>query len=229
MNKNNHIIIAIDGPAASGKGTVARNLAAALGFTHLDTGKIYRAVGKKLAELMPGFENIPLNSKEFQEFAKIAYSIARGITIDDTKRTDLETEVVGRYASVVSAIPEVRKALLDFQRNFAKKGANTVGGTVLDGRDIGTVIVPNANFKFYITASPDVRANRRFLQLQKAGKPVTEEAVLQDILERDKRDSERKTAPLKPAADAKVIDTTNLSVDEVFETCLKLVKSSQSA
>jgi cytidylate kinase len=214
---NKNTIIAIDGPAASGKGTIAKRLAKYLGYAHLDTGKLYRVVGYKISQKYPN-----LTPEIADTIHSEAAEIAASITTQDTELAELETETVGRYASIVSAMPQVREALLKFQQNFAQTPPNGLKGAVLDGRDIGTVIAPDADFKFFITASADTRANRRFLQLQSAGKSVTEAAILQDILARDKRDMERKTAPLKPADDAVIIDTTNASIDEVFEQVLKI-------
>lgn len=225
MNKNNNIIIAIDGPAASGKGTIAKKLAAKLGFSHLDTGKLYRAVGYKTAQILPNFDNLPANTPAL---VQQAIEIAKNLSHEDTNNPNLETEEVGRYASVVSAIPEVRTGLLAFQQNFAKNPPNNSNGAVLDGRDIGTVIAPDADFKFFITANAEIRANRRFLQLQSTGKTVTEAAILQDILARDKRDMERTSAPLKTAEDAIVIDTSNASIEEVFERCFNLINKANS-
>ncbi len=183
--------MAIDGPAAAGKGTIARAVAAAFGFGYLDTGLLYRAVGR---EVLEGAE--PL-------------AAARALTVEDLARDGLRTSDVGAAASKVAAIPEVRVALLDFQRAFARRA----GGAVLDGRDIGTVICPDAEAKLFVTASDEVRALRRWQELRDAGEEITAEEVLETLRERDARDSARAAAPLKPAGDAIVLDTTALSIE----------------
>lgn len=217
------MLIAIDGPAASGKGTVARMIAAHLGLEHLDTGRLYRLVGFNLLKL-PEF-SIQSSAKSTKslnsELFILATEIAKKLDISDISSEELETEEVGRAASIVSAIPEVRAALLEYQRNIAKSPK----GAVLDGRDIGTVICPNADYKFYITATPEARARRRFLQLQAKGKDVKEAEILKDIISRDERDSGRSVAPLMPAIDAIYIDTTDMSAEQVFEKVKEVVTS----
>jgi len=190
------IIIAIDGPAASGKGTLARKIAKHFGLQYLDTGSLYRAVALKVLECESD-----------------AIKVAKNLTIEDTKSPKLRGEEVGNLASQVSAIPEVRQALLDFQREFSLQGA------VLDGRDIGTVVCPNADIKFYITASVDIRAERRAKEL---GGDI--EIIKKDLAERDKRDMERAVAPLKPADDAVIIDTSNMNIDIVFDRAVGIIK-----
>lgn len=208
------MLIAIDGPAASGKGTIAKMIATHFGLEYLDTGRLYRLVGFELLQL-PEFRiqssenNKSLNS----ELYSLATNIAKNLDTTNINSEQLETEEVGRAASIVSAIPEVRAALLDFQRRIAKHPK----GAVLDGRDIGTVICPNANFKFFITAKPEVRANRRYLQLKAKNKNITEDQVLADIIARDQRDSNRQIAPLIPAIDAISIDTSDIGINDVFE------------
>lgn len=182
--------VAIDGPAAAGKGTISKAVAAHFGFAHLDTGLLYRATGRRVLE-----GEAPLDA-------------ARTLTPEDLQRDDLRTAAVAQAASKVAAIPEVRAALVDFQRAFAV----LMGGAVLDGRDIGTVICPDADVKLYVTASDAVRAERRFLELSGNGADVTREGVLADLRERDARDSERATAPLKPAEDAVVLDTSGMGI-----------------
>ncbi len=176
--------VAIDGPAAAGKGTIARAVAAHFGFAHLDTGLLYRAVGAKGGDPV-------LAAKSLQPV--------------DLERDDLRTGEAGQAASCVAVIPEVRSALVDFQRRFARAD----GGAVLDGRDIGTVICPEAEVKLYVTASAEVRAHRRWAELG-----GDEAAVLAEVMERDARDSGRTTAPLRPATDAVVLDTSALTIEQ---------------
>ena len=184
--------VAIDGPAAAGKGTIGRALASRFGFAHLDTGLLYRATGRRVL------------AGEAPEAA------ARGLTPDDVAHPDLRTGEVAEAASTVAAIPAVRAALLDFQRGFARRE----GGAVLDGRDIGTVICPSAEVKLYVTASDAVRARRRFEELRAAGHDVTPDGVLADLKARDARDSSRADAPMRAADDAVRLDTTEMSIDE---------------
>ncbi len=191
--------VAIDGPAAAGKGTISRAVAARFGFAHLDTGALYRAVGVK-AE---GEGGDPV-------------AAARGLTPADLAREDLRTLAAGQAASKVGVIPEVRQALLEFQREFARRD----GGAVLDGRDIGTVICPEAEVKLFVTASAEVRAHRRWLEV--GGDAA---AVLAEVVARDARDMNRAEAPLKPAADAVVIDTSTMSIEAaVAAACDEIAK-----
>jgi cytidylate kinase len=203
------MIIAIDGPAASGKGTLAKKLAAHYGFRHLDTGLLYRAVA--LAILSAGHKPTERDK-----------AIAAAKTIDPATfdETALKRYDVGEAASVVSAVPEVRAALFDLQQNFAKAPP----GAVLDGRDIGTVICPNADVKIFVTASPEVRAYRRTMELRGRGENADEKAVLADILARDERDRSRSAAPLVQAADAHLLDTSALDIDGSFKAALALVE-----
>lgn len=194
--------VAIDGPAAAGKGTVSRAVADVFGFAHLDTGLLYRATGAKTFEGLSPIE------------------AAQALTADDLQRDDLRSGDAGQAASRVAAIPEVREALVDFQRAFARRN----GGAVLDGRDIGTVICPDAEVKLYVTASDAVRAKRRFAELHAAGEDVTFEGVLSDLRERDERDSARAAAPLKPAPDATIIDTSDMSIDDAVAQVIALIK-----
>ena len=191
-------IIAIDGPAASGKGTVSKAISEKLQFNYLDTGKLYRAIGAKYLE---GHEPI---------------SAAQNLDNNDLKIYDLQKPEIAQVASEIALIPEVRAALLQFQRNFSKK----LPGAVLDGRDIGTVVCPDAKVKIFLTASLKSRANRRYFELVKQDSKINLESILDQIRQRDERDQKRRTSPLIAAVDAKVIDTSELSikeaVDEVF-------------
>lgn len=204
------MIIAIDGLTAAGKGTLAKRLAAALGFAHLDTGLLYRAVGAKL-----------LASGSDPHDPAVAEAAALALDAGDLAAEGLRQEAIGRAASVVAAIPAVRAALLAFQRRFARQPP----GAVLDGRDIGTVICPDAPVKLFITARPEIRAQRRFNELQARGESATYPAVLRDLQERDARDQARGTAPAKPAEDAIVLDTSDLTADQVFARALEIVRS----
>jgi cytidylate kinase len=194
--------VAIDGPAASGKGTISRAVAAHFGFAHLDTGLLYRAVGRRV---IAGEDPV---------------AAARGLAAEDLARDDLRGAAVAQEASKVAAIPEVRAALVDFQRAFAARS----GGAVLDGRDIGTVICPDARVKLFITASDEVRADRRWAELRASGSAMTREEVLDDLRRRDLRDSTRADAPLRAAEDAKLIDTTALSIDEAVQRAIGFVE-----
>ena len=207
------MLIAIDGPAASGKGSLGRRLAKHLGLDYLDTGKLYRYVGYKLIE--EGYDLDDITIKEKEVSAK-AVEAANNIDITDIEQRNLGSEKIGKYASVASAIPEVRDALLDFQRNVAKSKR----GAILDGRDIGTVVCPDADYKFFITANIEIRAERRHKELQNKGNEVIYTSVLDDLKQRDDRDSKRAIAPLKPSVDAIFVDTTTLNADEVFELVL---------
>ena len=203
------MIIAIDGPAASGKGTIGRRVAAHYQLRHLDTGLIYRAVAKALLD-----GGHPLDD------AERAVEAAR--TLDPAKFDDhaLKSHAVGEAASITSAIPEVRAALLAFQRDFAA----TPPGAVLDGRDIGTVICPLADVKIFVTAAPEERARRRAAELRAQGETVDDAAVLADILRRDQRDRTRAVAPLKPALDALLLDTTALDVEQAAAAAINIVE-----
>ncbi len=200
------LTVAVDGPAASGKGTISKAVAAYFGFAHLDTGLLYRAVG---AQMLLGQD--PL----------VAAQMLQAEDIDAEK---LRNSQVAQAASKVAAIPEVRAALLDFQRAFARRA----GGAVLDGRDIGTVICPDADAKLYVTASDEVRAKRRFLELSGKGQDVTQEGVLEDLRARDKRDRERASAPLKPADDAVIIDTSDLSIEDAVAVAIAKIEASRA-
>jgi cytidylate kinase len=202
------LIIAIDGPLASGKGTLARALAHHYGLPHLDTGALYRATALKL--INNGIE--PNNEIE-------AVKAAQSLDLSLLENPDLRSAKTGAGASVVAAMPEVRKALYDFQVNFA----NQEGGAVLDGRDIGTVICPNADFKFFVVADPRERAERRHKELLEKGEDIPLETLVAQIVERDERDSTRKDAPLTMADDAHLLDTTGHSIDEVVKNAIEII------
>jgi len=197
----NGFTVAIDGPAAAGKGTVSKAVAAHFGFAHLDTGLLYRAVG---AKVLAGAD---------------AIDAALTLVVDDLDDASLRTSDVAQAASKVAVIAEVRAALLDFQRSFAARA----GGAVLDGRDIGTVICPDAPVKLFVTASAEVRARRRFDELSGSGTTETYEDVLADVQARDARDMERAEAPLRPADKATVIDTSRLSIEEAVAAAVAAV------
>lgn len=203
------MIITIDGPAASGKGTLARAIARHYGYAHLDTGKLYRAVG--LAVLARGGD--PAD-------AAAAAAAARALDPGELDDPALAGDGVAQAASIVAAIPQVRAALLDFQRTFARQPPDGAAGAVLDGRDTGTVVCPDAAVKFFVTASAEVRAERRHKELLARGEPSIYERVLADIEERDRRDSTRAVAPLRPAPDAALIDTSALDAAAVLSTAL---------
>lgn len=204
------MIIAIDGPAASGKGTLGKRIAVHYGLRHLDTGLIYRAVAKAMLDA-----GHPLGEAAQAERA------ARSLDPSSFDEAVLKGHAVGEAASVVSAIPEVRAALLDVQRDFGRQPP----GAVLDGRDIGTVIFPDAGIKIFVTASPEVRAHRRWAELRAAGSAVAEADILADILRRDERDTRRAAAPLKPAPDAHLLDTTHLDIDAAFRAAIDIVEA----
>ena len=208
------LVIAVDGPAASGKGTLARRLADHFGLPYLDTGSLYRAAAMRLVYA----------GKEPSDVVA-AIAAARMVQAHDLANPKLRQEHIGTAASIISAYPEVREALLDYQRTFAKQA----NGAVLDGRDIGTVVYPEATVKFFITASLQTRAERRHRELQGEGIEVVFESVLRDLEERDQRDSKRSLAPLKPALDAIQVDTSTLSANEVFEQVLTLLNEQKAA
>ena len=190
--------VAIDGPAAAGKGTIARAVADRFRFQHLDTGLLYRAVGAKGGN--------PVQA-------------ALNLTNNDLQRPDLRTGPAGIAASKVAVIPNVRAALIDFQRRFARQN----GGAVMDGRDIGTVICPEAEVKLFVTASPEVRAHRRWLEIG-----GDEAQVLADVMARDRRDSERETSPMRPATDALILDTSEMTIDEAVAMAIAAVDAKLS-
>jgi CMP/dCMP kinase len=202
------MIIAIDGPAASGKGTLARRLAAYFNLPHLDTGLLYRATARALID----------HGRNLRD-TRAAVAAARGLALTDFDENQLRGRDMGEAASIVGAIPEVREALVSLQRDFAKRP----GGAVLDGRDIGTIICPDADVKIFVTATPEARATRRALELKGNGERVDYAAVLDDIRKRDERDAGRAAAPLRAAADAFILDTTTLDIDAAFARALAIV------
>lgn len=207
------MIIAIDGPAASGKGTLGKKLAAHYGLRHLDTGLLYRAVAQAVLDAGCAPDDVP-----------VAVAAAKALDPAQFDEKALKGAGVGEAASVVSAIPEVREALLAFQRDFAAKPP----GAVLDGRDIGTVICPDADVKIFVTATPEVRAGRRAKEYAAAGQPADEAAVLADIKKRDERDTNRAAAPLKQAPDAHLLDTTTLDIDAAIRAAIDIVEGSRA-
>lgn len=196
-------VIAIDGPSAAGKGTLARRLAAHFGLPHLDTGLLYRAVGLKA-----------------EQTGRPPDEVAAGLEPADLSNPDLRTDVAGQAASKVAALPEVRAKLLDFQKKFA----NQASGAVLDGRDVGTVICPGAPIKLFVTASAEARAERRYRELRAKGVDTIKPRVLAEMAERDRRDSERAAAPLKAAPDAYHLDTSDMDADAAFAAALAFIE-----
>ena len=197
--------VAIDGPAAAGKGTISKRVAERFGFAHLDTGLLYRAVAARVTE------------------GEAAEAAARALTPADLGRGDLRTGPVAQEASRVAAIPEVRDALTAFQRAFARQE----GGAVLDGRDIGTVICPEAEVKLYVTASAECRAERRYAELKASDPATSYETVLADVRARDARDEGRATAPLRPAEDAHLIDTTELDIEAAVARAVAIIEAAR--
>ncbi|WP_417209125.1 (d)CMP kinase [Antarctobacter sp.] len=199
--------IAIDGPAASGKGTIARQLAARFGFAHLDTGLLYRAVGRKMLEGVDPVE------------------AAQALDVTSLDAGELRGPDVAQAASKVAALPAVRAALVDVQRAFSRRS----GGAVLDGRDIGTVICPEAEAKLFVIASAEVRAERRWRELVAAGHAVTLDEVLADVLVRDARDMNRADAPLKPAEDATTLDTSKMAIEDAVAEAVAIVNAARGS
>ena len=211
-------MIAIDGPAASGKGTLSRRLAEALGFAHLDTGLTFRAVAQALLA-----RGAPLDDEA------AAAAVARDLDLSALDREALSRHHVGEAASRVAVMPAVREALLEAQRRFAARAGESHGGAVLDGRDIGTVVCPDAPLKLYVTASAEERARRRWNETALRGSDETFESILADIRRRDERDAGRDAAPLRPAADAHLLDTTRLTIEEAFREALALARPLMAA
>lgn len=206
------LVIAIDGPAASGKGTLARRLAEHFELPHLDTGLLYRATACALLD-----EGLPLEDVE------AATAAARGLSLTDFDDARLRSREMGEAASVVAALPQVRAELVDLQRRFAAREE----GAVLDGRDIGTVICPSVRVKIFVTASPETRAQRRALELARRGENVDYPTILADVKKRDERDSARAVAPLKPAADAVMLDTNDLDIEAAFRAAVAIVEKAR--
>lgn len=206
------MIIAIDGHSASGKGTLARRIAAHFGLAHLETGALYRAVALKVARAGG------------PQDAATAAAAARALGPAELTDPALREEAIGELASRLAALQPVRDALLEFQRDFAARPPGAVAGAVLDGRDVGTVVCPDADHKIFLTASPEVRAARRAKELREKGLAVIDSAVLDDMRRRDARDSERAAAPLKAASDALVLDTSVLDVEQAFRAALAFIE-----
>jgi cytidylate kinase len=203
------MIIAIDGPAASGKGTIARRLAAHYDLPHLDTGLLYRATARVLMDRGERLENIDA-----------AISAARGLALTDFDEAQLRGAEMGEAASIVGAMPQVRAVLLDLQRKFASRPE----GAILDGRDIGSIICPNADVKIFVTADSETRAQRRALELKSRGEKVDFAEVLADIKKRDERDSSRSSAPLIMASDAMRLDTSGLDIERSVAAAIAIVE-----
>lgn len=210
------MIIAIDGPAASGKGTLARALARHYGLAYLDTGSLYRAVAHRVLKqgAQPSDEATAVRAAQTLDPAQIDVAAIR-------------TAEIGQAASIVAALPAVRAAILKFQRHFAVEPPGGAPGAVLDGRDIGTVVCPEADAKIFVTASPEVRAHRRWLELKTHNPDLSEAQVLADVTDRDRRDAERTHAPMVAAQDAHLLDTSNLSIETAFDAAVALIDGSR--
>jgi len=207
------MLIAVDGPAAAGKGTLCRKLAKHFDLAMLDTGLIYRAVARKALK------------KSHLLDKKCAIETARLLSFNDLNIAGLRNESIGSAASKIAAIPEVRNILVNFQRDFARNPPDGKSGAILDGRDIGTFVCPDAPVKLFVTADPEVRAERRYKELQDRGEKAIRSAILKDIIDRDIRDRTRTVSPLQPASDAQVFDTTELDPDAVFKMALDFISS----
>lgn len=206
------LVIAIDGPAASGKGTLARLIAKEYDLAYLDTGSLYRGVAW-----------IVLNAGRDPADAAAATAAAENFSLDRIEGADIRTREVGAGASKVAALAPVRKALLNFQRRFAEHPPGGKSGAVLDGRDIGTVVCPDATVKFFVTASPEVRAHRRWLELTQTKPGISEKEVFDDLVERDARDAARADAPMVKAPDAVLLDTTDLTIEAAFAAARRVI------
>jgi cytidylate kinase len=206
------VVIAVDGPVAAGKGTLARRLADRYGYAYLDTGALYRAVGSKVLRAGGDPADTGFSAK-----------MAESLEDSDLAAKDLRSEAVGLAASKVATVPGVRAALLDYQRRFAHQPPGGKAGAVLDGRDIGTVVCPDAAVKLFVTARDEVRASRRHKELMDKGESVTFERVLEDLRRRDDQDRARSTAPLKPAEDAHLLDTSDLAIEAAVAAAAEIV------
>jgi CMP/dCMP kinase len=214
MSGMSPLIIAIDGPAASGKGTLARLIASEYGLSHLDTGLTYRAVAKAMLD-----QNMALDNEGQAEAAAYAADLS------NLDRSILSAHAIGEAASKIAVYPNVRRILVEQQRAFSK----AVSGAVLDGRDIGTVVCPDANVKFYVTASPEVRAKRRYDEIIHSGGSADFETILADVKRRDERDTGRADSPLRPAADAHLLDTSTMSIETAFQAARAIIQRHLSA
>ena len=212
----NNLIIAIDGTAASGKGTLAKRISKEFEFAYLDTGKLYRLVAYIIIKDKINFNNINEVKNRFTNFNFEEISLKLSI---------LKSDEVGKMASLIAGYKELRDILLQYQKEFAFKKHHNKKGVVLDGRDIGTVVLPEANLKFFVDANVETRAERRWKELISLGQSTIKRNVLKDLRSRDERDSQRKHSPLIPASDAILLDTTNLSVDEVFSSAKKYIEN----
>ena len=214
ISRDRYMVIAIDGPAASGKGTLAARLAQHLGLAHLDTGLLYRATAARL-----------LRDGGDPDSVSAAVAAAKSISLKDLAGSDLREEKVGSVASMIAAYDAVRAALRGFQRRFAESPPEGASGAVLDGRDVGTIILPDADIKIFVTASPEVRAARRYQELRARGVHSIKPLILRDMRDRDERDRHREVAPMVPAADALLLDTTDMDADAAFEAAYEFVMS----
>lgn len=212
------LLIAIDGPSASGKGTVAKKIAAHFNLPHLDTGSLYRLVAFRVLQ-----QKIAL-----EDFAAHLDSLTQNVSTDPTPNEELSNEEVGAVASMIAKNPLLRQKLFTLQKQFVENGINKNGGAVLDGRDTTTVICPNANYKFFITADVEIRAKRRFKQLHSQGKNVNYEEILAQLKKRDENDIGRKDSPLLIAQDAIVINNGNLNIEEGLQKCLSFIKNTKT-
>ncbi|MGE0409642.1 MAG: (d)CMP kinase [Amphiplicatus sp.] len=210
---NRSFVVALDGPAASGKGTLAQLIAKEYGLAYLDTGSLYRGVAF-----------LVLKAGEDPADEAAAARAAETFSLEAIAGADIRTRAVGAAASKVASMPRVRRALLDFQRRFASEPPGGKRGAVLDGRDIGTVVCPEADVKFFVIASPEVRAHRRFLELRAQKPGLSEKEVFDDLAERDARDAARADAPMRQAEDAELLDTTHLTIEAAFAAARRVIE-----
>lgn len=216
------IAVAIDGPAGAGKSTIAQKVASELGFIYVDTGALYRTIAFACINKEIDITNLNAVSGilEHTDIRVVFFNGEQKVLLNDEDVSDkIRTEKVSMAASAVSAIPQVRKFLLDLQRNFAK-----TDNVIMDGRDIGTVVLPNAQVKIFLTASPETRADRRYKQLIEKGKKPDYNKILEDIIKRDYNDSHREIAPLKPAEDSVLVDTTSLTLEQSISKIAEIIK-----